>query len=43
MEPTPIHVPDEALDDLRRRQALTRWADDAANQDWSYGVSRAYL
>jgi hypothetical protein len=43
LEPAPIHVPDEVLDDLRRRLELTRWPDDAGNQDWHYGVNRAYL
>jgi hypothetical protein len=40
---TPIHVPDEVLADLRRRLELTRWPDDAGNQDWYYGVNRGYL
>jgi pimeloyl-ACP methyl ester carboxylesterase len=39
----PIHVPDETLDDLRRRLALTRWPDDAGNDDGYYGVDRRYL
>ena len=43
LAPTPIHVPDEVLADLRRRLELTRWPDDAGNQDWYYGVHRAYL
>jgi Epoxide hydrolase N terminus len=43
LEPAPIHVPDEVLADLRRRLELTRWPDDAGNQDWHYGVDRAYL
>jgi pimeloyl-ACP methyl ester carboxylesterase len=43
LEPAPIHVPDEVLDDLRRRLELTRWPDDPGNQDWYYGVNRAYL
>jgi microsomal epoxide hydrolase len=43
LTPTPIHVPDEVLADLRRRLELTRWPDDAGNQDWYYGVHRAYL
>ena len=38
-----IHVPDETLDDLRRRLALTRWPDDAGNEDGYYGVDRRYL
>jgi hypothetical protein len=43
LEPTPIHVPDEVLADLRRRLELTRWPDDAGNDDWYYGVLRTYL
>ncbi|WP_431918418.1 epoxide hydrolase family protein [Nonomuraea jabiensis] len=43
LEPTPIHVPDDVLADLRRRLELTRWPDDVGNDDWSYGVNRAYL
>ncbi|MEV0676421.1 epoxide hydrolase [Actinosynnema sp. NPDC050436] len=43
LTPTPIHVPDEVLTDLRRRLELTRWPDDAGNEDWYYGVNRAYL
>ena len=39
----PIHVPDEVLADLRQRLALTRWPEDAGNDDWYYGVNRAYL
>ncbi|WP_460699302.1 epoxide hydrolase family protein [Nocardia thraciensis] len=43
LRPTPIHVTDEVLDDLRQRLALTRWPEDAGNEDWYYGVNRAYL
>ncbi|MEQ0558719.1 epoxide hydrolase family protein [Amycolatopsis sp. NEAU-NG30] len=43
LTPAPIHVPEEVLDDLRRRLDLTRWPDDVGNDDWSYGVNRAYL
>ena len=41
--PTPIQVSEEVLADLQRRLELTRWPDDAGNQDWYYGVHRAYL
>ena len=41
--PTPIHIPDDVLDDLRQRLALTRWPVDAGNDDWYYGVERGYL
>ncbi|GII57247.1 hypothetical protein Pth03_56360 [Planotetraspora thailandica] len=43
LEPTPIHVPDDVLADLRQRLELTRWPVDAGNEDWYYGVNRAYL
>ncbi|MEV6339506.1 epoxide hydrolase [Nocardia vinacea] len=43
LEPTPIHVPDAALADLRQRLALTRWPDDVGNDDRYYGVDRGYL
>ncbi|HEX4249692.1 MAG TPA: epoxide hydrolase [Pseudonocardia sp.] len=43
LRPTPIHVADDVLDDLRQRLALTRWPVDAGNQDWYYGVERGYL
>ncbi|GAB3574293.1 hypothetical protein GCM10027445_34890 [Amycolatopsis endophytica] len=43
LEPAPIHVPDEALDDLRTRLALTRAPLDEGNEDWSYGVPARYL
>ncbi len=43
LEPTPIHVPDDVLADLQRRLDLTRWPDDAGNEDGYYGVRRAYL
>jgi microsomal epoxide hydrolase len=43
LEPTPIHVPDDVLTDLRQRLELTRWPEDAGNEDWFYGVHRGYL
>ena len=43
LQPTPIHVPDYVLADLRQRLALTRWPVDAGNEDWYYGVNRDYL
>ncbi|GAA0432155.1 epoxide hydrolase [Acrocarpospora corrugata] len=42
-EPTPIHVADDVLDDLKSRLRLTRLPVDVGNEDWRYGVSRAYL
>lgn len=38
-----IDVPQADLDDMRRRLATTRWADDFGNDDWTYGVERAWL
>ncbi|QNE22368.1 epoxide hydrolase [Kribbella qitaiheensis] len=43
LEPTPIHVPDAVLDDLRQRLELTRWPVDAGNDDSYYGLKRATL
>ncbi|MFK4087833.1 epoxide hydrolase family protein [Kribbella sp. NPDC020789] len=43
LEPTPIHVPDEVLDDLRRRLRATKWPLDAGNDDGFYGVRRTDL
>ena len=43
LEPTPIHVSDGVLDDLRARLALTRAPLDEGNGDWSYGVPHSYL
>jgi microsomal epoxide hydrolase len=43
VERTPIHVPDEVLDDLRRRLAATKWPRDAGNDDGFYGVRRTVL
>ncbi|MGW5359845.1 epoxide hydrolase family protein [Actinopolymorpha pittospori] len=43
LEPTPIHVADDVLTDLRRRLELTRFPVDAGNEDWYYGVNRDYL
>jgi pimeloyl-ACP methyl ester carboxylesterase len=43
LEPTPIRVPGEVLDDLRRRLLATKWPLDAGNDDGFYGVRRDYL
>ena len=43
LEPTPIRVPDEVLDDLRARLSLTRPPLDERNADWSYGVPDSYV
>ncbi|TCC45281.1 epoxide hydrolase [Kribbella capetownensis] len=43
LEPSPIHVPDDVLDDLRRRLTATKWPLDAGNDDGFYGVRRTQL
>jgi pimeloyl-ACP methyl ester carboxylesterase len=43
VEPFTIRIPDSALSDLHARLDATRFADDYDNDDWSYGVSGAYL
>ena len=45
MEPEPfvVAVPDEDLDELRRRLRATRWADDFGNEDARYGLERGWL
>ncbi|MEV0794038.1 epoxide hydrolase family protein [Kribbella sp. NPDC050459] len=43
MTPTPIAVPDDVLDDLRRRLRATKWPRDAGNDDGFYGVRRTRL
>lgn len=42
-EPFAVAIPVAELDDLRRRLAATRWADDFGNEDWTYGVERGWL
>nr|WP_238992775.1 epoxide hydrolase family protein [Jiangella aurantiaca] len=43
MEPFRIDVPDDQLDDLRRRLRATRWPEPATVDDWSQGVPLDYL
>jgi Epoxide hydrolase N terminus len=43
VEPFIIEVPDDVLDDLRRRIRSTRWPDAAPGNAWSQGVDRAFL
>jgi pimeloyl-ACP methyl ester carboxylesterase len=38
-----IGVPQETLEDLRRRLELTRWTDEVAGAGWDYGTNLAYL
>jgi epoxide hydrolase len=43
VDPFRIAVPDEVLDDLRRRLRATRWPERETVPDWSQGVPLAYL
>jgi hypothetical protein len=43
LEPAPIHVSNEVLEDLRARLRRTRPPLDEGNEDWSYGVPNSYL
>jgi microsomal epoxide hydrolase len=40
--PFSLHVPDEALDDLRRRLEATRWPDQHSGVEWQYGRDLSY-
>jgi microsomal epoxide hydrolase len=42
-KPFQIHVPDEALADLRARLARVRWPDEAPLAPWSTGTSVGYM
>ena len=42
-KPYEIHVPDEAIADLRARLALTRWPGEIAGSGWTFGTNLAYL
>lgn len=43
IRPYRIEVPQSDLDDLHDRLRRTRWPDDPAGIDWSYGVPVGYL
>lgn len=45
MTPTPftLRIGDDAIDDLRRRLAQTRWPDELDAEPWSYGADLAEL
>lgn len=43
VEPFRIDVPDDALDDLRRRLAFTRYPDQIGDSGWNYGADTAYV
>ncbi len=38
-----VRISEDALADLRTRLERTRFADDYANDDWSFGVPGSYL
>ena len=42
-QPFHIHVPNEAIPDLKRRLAATRWPDEIDNKDWGWGTNQPYL
>ena len=43
LSPSPIAVPQAALDDLRQRLAATRWPERETVDDWSQGIPLAYV
>ena len=43
LTPFTLHVPDEALADLRERLARTRFADRSPGASWAYGTDRGWL
>lgn len=43
IKPFEVHVSDEALEDLRRRLAMTRFPGDSPGDPWEYGTDREYL
>jgi microsomal epoxide hydrolase len=42
-KPFTLHIPDDAIADLRERLARTRWPDEPPLPPWSTGTSVAYL
>ena len=42
-EPFTVDIPQTAIADLRARLGNIRWPADFNNEDWRYGVPRAYL
>ena len=43
LEPFEIRIPDEDLDDLRRRLRQARWPAPLEDADWSYGIEQGSL
>jgi pimeloyl-ACP methyl ester carboxylesterase len=43
IKPFEINIPDEQIDDLKRRLASTRWPEAETVDDWSQGIPLAYV
>lgn len=43
VQPFEVHVPQEALNDLRGRLARTRWPDEILDSGWDYGSNLDYI
>ena len=43
IQPFTIAIPQETLDDLRKRLAHTLWPDEAEESGWAYGISLTYM
>lgn len=43
LQPFHIAVPQDVIDDARRRLAGARWVDDLGDDDWKLGLSIAYM
>ena len=41
--PFKINVPQDILDDLKRRLKNTRWPDEIVNSGWDYGTNLSFL
>ncbi|RAJ33097.1 epoxide hydrolase family protein [Pedobacter cryoconitis] len=43
IKPFSINVPQQTLDDLKLRLALTRWPDELTGSGWNYGADLSYM
>lgn len=43
ISPFQINIPQQAIDDLRTRLAMTRWPDQVPDTAWRYGSDTAYI
>ena len=43
LQPYKVEVPQEVLDDLKRRLRHTRWPDEIVGSGWSHGSNLAYV